>query len=93
MSKLHLHVDPETLDAYARRGHRASDELRVLAKHEITDLRQAANGFGKAGVESGFADALQEFSGALKHQVRALSNRTDALATATRRVVEGLPGT
>jgi hypothetical protein len=79
-------VDPEALDGYARRGHRASDELRVLAKHEITDLRQAANGFGRVGVESGFADALQEFSGALKHQVRALSNRTDALATATRRV-------
>ncbi|MGH3434506.1 MAG: transglycosylase SLT domain-containing protein [Thermocrispum sp.] len=79
-------VDPEALHAYGRRGHRLAGELRQLTRHEISDVGKSARGFGKAGVESGFADALHEFSGALKHQVKAVSKRADALATATRRV-------
>lgn len=80
-------VDPDALDAYARRGHRVADELHALAKRELADVKHtASNGFGKAGAESGFAEALEAFAGALRHQSRALGNRADALATATHRV-------
>lgn len=80
-------VDPEALNAYAKEGHRVADQLDTLAKRHLGGLTHtAANGFGKVGAESGFAQALEGFGGALRHQVKALGNRTDALATATRRV-------
>lgn len=80
-------VDPDALDAYARRGHRVADELHALAKRELADVKHTAvNGFGKAGAESGFAAALEAFAVELRHQSRALGNRADALATATHRV-------
>lgn len=76
-------VDPDALSGYARRTRDISEELATLRSGRLRDV--AGEGFGRIGRETGFADALDRFGQAMRHQVRGLGRDADAMATSVTR--------
>jgi hypothetical protein len=79
-------VDPDAVSGYARTARAVADDLGALSTRDLGTVRELAReGFGRIGDESGFSAALDDFGAALRHQVRSLGNRADALARAASR--------
>lgn len=75
-------VDPDALAGYVRTTRHVADDLGGLSERALGGvLNLADDSFGKLGAETGFAKALDEFGGTLRHQVRAVGTRAGHLAT------------
>jgi hypothetical protein len=83
-------VDPDALADYARVAGRVADDLGGLSNRELDRVHDlAAGGFGKIGDETGFTKALDEYGKALRHQVRTVGTRADALARGVSHTAAG----
>ncbi|MER7016061.1 type VII secretion target [Saccharopolyspora sp. NPDC000359] len=77
-------ADPEALRKYAKQAEGIADELDGIGKrtvHSVTGI--AKDSFGKVGEETGFSDALGNFSKSLEKQVRTTGSNARKLAAGT----------
>ncbi|WP_156758325.1 type VII secretion target [Actinokineospora pegani] len=79
-------VDAAALDEYARETAALAEELRTAAKAEVGSI--TGSGFGRVGEDSGFAEALAGFAGALRAQVTGVADHAAGLGRATRRTAD-----
>ncbi|HET6503542.1 MAG TPA: transglycosylase SLT domain-containing protein [Amycolatopsis sp.] len=82
-------VDAQALADYTRKTDRVADELGSVGSrtvHTVTGI--AADSFGEVGKETGFADALGDFSRALEKQVRAIGTQARNLGDATGKIAK-----
>ncbi|HEV7975481.1 transglycosylase SLT domain-containing protein [Amycolatopsis sp.] len=77
-------VETGVLGDYVKRARAVADNLSSIDTKHLHGVRKIADdSFGRIGKESGFADALGDFSSALHKQVKGVSANADALAVAT----------
>jgi lysozyme-like protein len=77
-------VDPDRLLAYSKGADDIADKLTNVGKktvHEVTGI--ARDSFGKVGQETGFSDALGDFSKSLEKQVNATGANARKLGVST----------
>lgn len=77
-------VEPERLRNYTKQVDDIADSLDGIGKktvHAVTGI--AKDSFGKVGQETGFSDALGDFSKSLEKQVRATGSNARELGAAT----------
>jgi hypothetical protein len=68
------------LSGYVRHTRDLTEDLRRLGKRTINSVQTIAeDSFGKIGKETGFTAALNNFAGALEHQVDGLAGNADKL--------------
>src|SRR5690606_5450658 len=82
-------VSPERLIAYAKKTEQISETLQNTGKktvHSVTGI--AEDSFGKIGKETGFADALADFSRSLQKQVTAVGRNAGNLGAEAKRAAK-----
>jgi hypothetical protein len=86
-------VDVEQLHAYTRKIDHVVAELRHVGTrtvHTVTGI--AKDSFGKVGAETGFADALGDFSRSLEKQVKTTADNARALGAITTKAASAYQG-
>src|SRR5690606_36420169 len=79
--------------AYAKKTEQISETLQNTGKktvHSVTGI--AEDSFGKIGKETGFADALADFSRSLQKQVTAVGRNAGNLGGGGETGGKGVPG-
>lgn len=80
-------VETGVLGDYVKRARAVADNLSSIGTKQLHGVQKIADdSFGKIGKESGFADALGDFSSALHRQVTGVGANADALAVATSKM-------
>jgi hypothetical protein len=82
-------ADAQALTAYTRKTGQVADELGSIGSrtvHQVTGI--AADSFGAVGKETGFADALGDFSRSLEKQVKAIGSQARNLGEATGKIAK-----
>jgi hypothetical protein len=86
-------ADPAQFTAYTRGADRIAGELREISSrtvHSVTGI--AKNSFGQVGRETGFADALGDFSRSLEKQVKTTAKNAQDLGELTAKAAKTYHG-
>jgi hypothetical protein len=76
-------VDPAALAAYAKQAGDVGDDLRNIGQKTVGAVHGIAeNSFGEVGKETGFTDALADFSTTLQQQIDTLASDARQLGSA-----------
>ncbi|HKS45697.1 MAG TPA: transglycosylase SLT domain-containing protein [Amycolatopsis sp.] len=79
-------VDPDQFHGYTKKVDHVAGELRQIGSrtvHGVTGI--AKDSFGQVGRETGFSDALGDFSRSLEKQVTAIGKNAQELGALTRK--------